>query len=171
FSILPYTLHGLSALLNAYDLTLRNFCWSVMTLQNRILYSTRIQAFVVLAVVGTLVIAGIITFFSLSDQYSAQQQKTIVKQISQIARGLESQLNRGTGEVQDLGSAQEFSTVAEMHATDLNLFDISGELIYTTQNKIYDLGLTSRFMNARAWLSIGDYSREEYFHTEAIGKL
>src|SRR5690606_30076159 len=64
FSILLYSVQWVVSILNDYDFNFRNFCWSVMIFQNRVLYSTPIQAFVVLAVVGTLVIACVITFFS-----------------------------------------------------------------------------------------------------------
>jgi len=169
FSILIYTVRWLTALLNDYDLNFRNLRWSLMIFQNRILYSTRIQAFVVLAVVFTLVIAGIITFFSLIDQYRIQQENAGIKQLSQISRGLETELAKGR--LRGPENEQEFNWASEISASDLNLYDTNGELIYTTQNKIYDLGLISRFMNANAWLNMHDYSREEFIHRETIGKL
>src|SRR5690606_14791506 len=139
-------------------------------LQNRVLYSTRIQAFVVLAVVGTLVIAGIITFFSLNSQYNIQQERAAIKQISQIARGLEIQL-QNSGDIKLMETEQQFNAASEINASDLNLYNDKGELIYSTQGKIYDLGLVSRFMNANAWLNVDDYSREEFFQRERIGAL
>jgi len=142
-----------------------------MILQNRILYSTRIQAFVVFAVVGTLFIAGIITFFSLNNQYSIQQEKAATKQISQIARGLEMRLSQNSGDIEELENEQQFKDASEINASDLNLYNNKGELIYSTQGKIYDLGLISRFMNANAWLNLNDYSREEFFQRERIGGL
>lgn len=168
FSILIYMIRSLTALLYDYDFNFRNLRWSVMIFQNRILYSTRIQAFVVLAVVGTLVIAGIITFFSLVDQYRIQQESAGIKQLSQISRGLETELAKTLNASE---REQEFNWSSEINATDLNLYDSYGELIYTTQNKIYDLGLVSRFMNAKAWLNMRDYAREEFIHRETIGNL
>lgn len=171
FSILLFSIQWFFTLLNDYDFNLRNLRWSVMILQNRVLYSTRIQAFVVLAVVGTLVIAGIITFFSLIDQYRLQQEKSAVVRISKIARGLESRLSRNPLALESEEVEQEFNLNSESNAADLNLYDGSGQLVYTTQSKIYDLGLTSRFMNASAWLNMKDFAREEFFHRERIGDL
>jgi two-component system nitrogen regulation sensor histidine kinase NtrY len=171
FSILLFSLEWFFKLLTDYDFNFRNLRWSVMILQNRVLYSTRIQAFVVLAVVGTLVIAGIITFFSLIDQYRLQQEKSAVVRISKIARSLETRLSRDPFGLESEGLEQEFNLSAESNAADLNLYDSEGHLIYTTQSKIYDLGLTSRFMNAKAWMNLKDFAREEFFHRERIGDL
>ena len=169
FAILLYSLQWIISLLNDYDFNFRNLRWSIMIFQNRVLYSTRIQAFVVLAVVGTLVIAGIITFFSLVDQYRIQQESAAIKQVNQIARGLETQLSKST--IVGFENEQEFNGASEINASDLNLYDNNGELVYTTQNKIYDLGLISKFMNANAWLNMHDFSREEFIHRESIGNL
>src|SRR5690606_26716152 len=90
------------------------------------------------------------------------------KQLSQISRGLETELAKTLNASE---REQEFNWSSEINATDLNLYDSYGELIYTTQNKIYDLGLVSRFMNAKAWLNMRDYAREEFIHRETIGNL
>src|SRR5690606_22743692 len=169
FSILLYSIQWVISILNDYDFNLRNFRWSVMIFQNRALYSTRIQAFVVLAVVGTLVIAGIITFFSLTDQYRIQQENTAIKQISQIARGLENRLS--STNMLEVTKEEDFKWSSEINTSDLNMYNLEGELIYTTQQKIYDLGLISKYMNANAWLNLHDFSRVEYIQRETIGEL
>ncbi len=171
FSILIYTVQWIVSVLNDYDFSFRNFRWSVIILQNRILYSTRIQAFVVLAVVGTLVIVGFISFFSLSGQYKVRQENAIIRQISQIARGVEAKLSVENKDIESINIEQQFSTTAEVNATDLNLYNLSGELLYSTQSKIFDLGLISEYMNANAWLNMHDYKREEFVHHESIGGL
>lgn len=171
FSILLYTVQWVVSVLSDYDFSLRNFRWSVMILQNRVLYSTRIQAFVVLAVVGTLVIVGFISFFSLSGQYKDRQESTMIRKISQVARGMEAQFAAGNQGIESLDGEQQFSAAAEMNAIELNLYDLNGEILYSTQRKIFDLGLISRYINANAWLNMHDYKREEFVHHENIGEL
>lgn len=171
FAILLYTVQWVVSVLSDYDFSLRNFRWSVMILQNRVLYSTRIQAFVVLAVVGTLVIVGFISFFSLSGQYKDRQESTMIRKISQVARGMEAQFAAGSEGVESLDGEQQFNAAAEMNAIELNLYDLNGEVLYSTQRKIFDLGLISRYINANAWLNMHDYKREEFVHHENIGEL
>lgn len=171
FSILLYAIQWVVSVLSDYDFSFRNFRWSVIILQNRVLYSTRIQAFVVLAVVGTLVIVGFISFFSLSGQYKVRQENAIIRQISQVARGIEAQLPLENNSVGSIESEKQFNTTAEVNAIELNVYDLEGEILYSTQSKIFDLGLISRYMNANAWLNMQDYKREEFVHHENIGKL
>ena len=171
FSIVINVIRWIYKSLNDYDFNFRNIRWSFLIFQNRILYSTRIQAFVVLAVVLTLVVAGIITFFSLSAQYRIQQEELTVQEVSQIGKVLESRMFREGDFKRSYSGEQEFNLAAETNSSDLNLYDTKGELVYTTQPKIYDLGLTSKFINSEAWLNLNDYSREEYYHYEQIGDL
>src|SRR5690606_8799500 len=58
--------------LNSHDFSLRNFRWSFLLMSSRVLFSTRIQMFIVNAVVFTLITAGLITFYSISRQFVTQ---------------------------------------------------------------------------------------------------
>ena len=171
FAIAVYGFQWLFRLLRDYDFNFRNLRWSIMISQNRILYSTRIQAFVVSAVVFTLVIAGIITYFNLSIQYRKQQEEAAISQALQVSVALEARMFKKGKVNRTALNEQEFNLVSETSASDLNLYGINGELIYSTQPKIYDLGLTSRYINAEAWINLDSYRREEYFQREQIGGL
>lgn len=171
FSIFVYAFQWLFRVLRDYDFNFRNLRWSIMISQNRILYSTRIQAFVVFAVVFTLVIAGVITYFNLSIQYRKQQEEAAISQVTQVGSALEARMFKQGRVSRTALNEQEFNLVAETNTADLNLYGINGELIYSTQPKIYDLGLTSRYINAEAWINLDSYRRDEYFQREHIGGL
>ncbi len=171
FSIFVYAFQWLFRILRDYEFNFRNLRWSFMISQNRILYSTRIQAFVVLAVVFTLVIAGIITYFNLSLQYRKQQEASAISQGVQLAGALEARTFKSGYINQTSLSEHEFNLMAETLSSDLNLYGIDGELIFSTQPKIYDLGLTSRYIHPEAWLYLDNYRSEEYLQRESIGNL
>lgn len=171
FSIFAYAFQWLFQILRDYDFNLRNLRWTIMISQNRILYSTRIQAFVVSAVVFTLVIAGIITYFNLSIQYRKQQEEAAISQVIQLASALETRMFKKGYVNQSVLNEQELNLVAETNSSDLNLYGIHGEMIYSTQPKIYELGLTSRYLNPKAWLYLDNYLKENYFQREKIGNL
>ncbi|HWV72300.1 MAG TPA: HAMP domain-containing sensor histidine kinase [Pseudosphingobacterium sp.] len=171
FAILAYATQWLIITLKNYDFSLRNVRRSFWITQNKILYSTRIQAFVVLAVVITLIIAGVITFFSISNQYAYQQEINTVKRINQLASGLESTVFKYAANKSPAEIEKELHNTANSNAADITLYNTEGVLFYSTQNKIYELGLTSRYMNAKAWLHMSRFERSEYFHKENIGDL
>ena len=171
FAILAFITRWLVLTLNSNDFSLRNLRWSFLIQSNKILYSTRIQTFMVVAVVTTLIVAGIITFFSISSQFRKQQENGVLQYVVDIASRLESRwlkeldLNRG------LSADEQFNTVAESVASDLNLYDTNGQLIYSTQPRIYDLRLLSRYMHPRAWVHMAGHQRSEFLQHEHIGGL
>ncbi len=177
FAVTVYASQWLVLTFKNYDFSFRTVRRSFWITQNKILYRTRIQAFVVSAVVITLIIAGVITFFSVSNQYVRQQEKNTVKQINQMASGLEAitsglesyahkDINDKNPEIE-----RDIYNTAISNATDLCLYNTEGVLFYTTQSKIYDLGLSSKHMDAKAWLHMSKYHRSEYLNKEAIGDL
>src|SRR5690606_28368762 len=80
-AILTFITRWLGLTLNSNDFSLRNLRWSFLILSNKILYSTRIQTFMVVAVVTTLIVAGIITFFSISSQFKKQQENGVLQYV------------------------------------------------------------------------------------------
>src|SRR5690606_19958481 len=86
FAIFAYTIRWLILTLNSNDFSLRNLRWSFLILTNRVLYSTRIQTFMVAAVVFTLITAGIITYISISSQFRKQQQSAVLRYAIDISR-------------------------------------------------------------------------------------
>src|SRR3546814_2359009 len=84
FAMLAFIARWLVLTLNSNDFSLRNLRWSFLILSNKILYSTRIQTFMVVAVVTTLIVAGTITFFSISSQFKKQQESRSEEHTSEL---------------------------------------------------------------------------------------
>jgi two-component system nitrogen regulation sensor histidine kinase NtrY len=146
--------------------------WSFKINADLILYKTRIQFSMVFAVVVTLIVVGFITFYSISSQFQTQQDKTIRDKINRIASALEASPSMP----EFLTSANEASQVdfnefANTFSTDLILFDLNGNELLTTQPKIYEFGLLSRKMNARAFVNLGRLQKSEYINEGKIGLL
>lgn len=171
FAIVASTCRWLVLTLNSNDFSLRNLRWSFLILRNRVLYSTRIQTFMVVAVVFTLIVTGIVTFFSISSQFRKQQENGVLKYVVDIASRLESKIIKEANINREISTDEQFNTIAESIASDLNLYGIDGELTYSTQPRIYDLRLTSRYINPKAWLHLARQQRSEFIQHEQIGNL
>lgn len=171
FSILAFISRWLVLTLNSNDFSLRNLRWSFLILTNKVLYSTRIQTFMVTAVVFTLIIAGTITFLSISRQFKKQQENAVLKNVVDIAGRLESRMLKDSNGNRGISTDEQFNTVAESVASDLNLFGMDGQLIYATQPRIYDLELISSYMHPQAWLHMARYQRSEFIQHEQIGGM
>src|SRR5690606_27243068 len=105
-----------------------------------------------------------------SRQYISQQESRIENFTWDIANGLESKIHK-------LGNKfrpeiyKEFDALAESIAMDLNLYGANGELIYTTQPRIYDLKLISRYIDPEALLQLKYYERFQFLKNSQIGTL
>ena len=168
FAILVQIIRWMIDTLDSHDFSLRNLHWSFLILVNRMMYSTRIQSFVVVAVVFTLISAGVITYLSISHQFKIQQENNAIKVALEVAKGLESRMMRNSDPMQ-MDFSNEFDIITESTSLDLNLYNTHGQLLYSTQPKIYEL--ISEYMNPIAWIHLNQYGRSEFVDTERIGEL
>jgi hypothetical protein len=92
FAVFVYLIHWLWYSIQNYNLGFRNFRWNYLITTNRMLYKTRIQFSMVFAVVITLLITGLITFYNISQQYREQQEEVILDKVNKIAAGFNKQM-------------------------------------------------------------------------------
>ncbi|WP_094568773.1 sensor histidine kinase [Mucilaginibacter xinganensis] len=145
--------------------------WNFRMNFDLILYKTRIQFSMIVTVVATLILVGFITFFSISTQYQTQQDKTIREKITRIASAFESSnYSKYLSNISE-ESQVDFNDFANTYSADLTLFDTNGLELINTQPKIYEVGLISRRMNARAFIYLSKFQRSEFVNDEIIGRL
>ncbi|TWR30579.1 GHKL domain-containing protein [Mucilaginibacter pallidiroseus] len=144
--------------------------WNFRISFDNILYRTRIQFSVIIAVVVTLVMVGIITFLSISRQYQEQQDRLIRSKILQITSALESNWINNIDNITEQ-SRVEFDQLAATYSTDVTLFNLAGQPLITTQPKIYDYGLLCRHINTRAFIALAGQQQSEYVSEEHISGL
>lgn len=154
-----------------YNFRLNKYKIKYFVIMNRLLYKTRIQVSMVGAVVFTLLITGIITFHNISEQYRLQQNESILEKVRRVAEGFDKQLfRRGHMDLNDQ-TASYFNSLAEVNAADLNLYDIQGNLIYTTQPKLYAGQIVAPKMDAMAFLHLNKLQKSEHINDEQLGTL
>jgi len=169
FSIVIVIIHQLWIVFHDDEFRLNNYSWEYLLSRNKILYKTRIQASMVIAIISTLLIIGGITYFSIGDQFRMQQNDDLLVHAARINEALE---NNDTFNNDQLTSSETLlNSFADINATDLNLYDLSGRLIFSTQPKIYDLGFSERRMDAMAFVYLAKYLRSEYLNQEQIGGM
>lgn len=159
-------------LISSYRFSFSNFKLRLQLTSNKMLYKTRIQIALVLAVVTSLIIVGLITFSYISIQYKEQQETVIRERVRSIAKAYESKIN--DGHINRLGAdtdTESFKELSKMYNTDLNLYDSHGILISSTQPKIYDLGIVTNRMNPIALINMSMRQKSEFLQEENIGNL
>lgn len=151
------------------DFRLNDYNWNYLLSKNRVLYKTRIQASMVIAIIFTLLVVGSITYFSIGNQFRMQQEDDLLSHAGRINEALEN--NDSFSNRQLTVSESVINSFANLNATDLNLYDLQGRLVFSTQPKIYEQGLISARMNSLAFVYLNKYQRSEYLNNEKIGLM
>ncbi|OKS88605.1 hypothetical protein RG47T_4076 [Mucilaginibacter polytrichastri] len=148
----------------------KDIFWNFNVNFDQILYKTRIQFSMIFAVVVTLLLVGIITYFSITAQYHEQQVSSITDRITRIASAFENHIDNQTTPLNP-ETQVSFNAFADAYSTDLTLYDRDGKLLYTTQPKIYNLGLLAPRMNGKAYVYLSKLQKSELVNEEHIGNL
>jgi two-component system nitrogen regulation sensor histidine kinase NtrY len=145
---------------------------SLMINANKILYKTRIQFSIILSVVATLLIVGWTTYFYISSEYRKQQDEFMREKIRKVQVSYEKQIaESGVPPVSDL-SVAAFNQFADINASYLNLYDVKGNLLYSSLPKIFDYGIIGRKMGSKAFIYLSNLQRSEYLNpAEKIGEF
>jgi len=171
FSFLIYLSQLLWNSLHIYNFTFSNFKWRLLISSNKMLYRTRIQLSMVSAVVITLLLTGIITFHNISQQYRNQQEYMILDKIAKISSIISKQISDLGMPTPNEQAKLTINSLADLNGVDLNLFDLDGKLLHSTQPKIYEDGLIAPQMNALAYLYLNKLQKSQLINNAQIANL
>jgi signal transduction histidine kinase len=145
---------------------------SLMINANKILYKTRIQFSIILSVVATLLIVGWTTYFYISSEYRKQQDEFMREKIRKVQVSYQNQVaNEGIPPVTD-ESIVAFNQFADINASYLNLYDVNGDLLFSSLPKIFEFGIIGRKMGSTAYIYLSRLQRSEYLNpSEKIGEF
>ena len=134
---------------------------------NRIQYSTRIQTMIIGVVIFAIVISGLISFISISGQLEKSKVQQRLSYIMDVVKKIENKIQSSDNltETQIQEFVKEFS---EKSVTDINLYNKNGKLIFSSQPKIYDMGLVSKFINPIAFNNLNVLKKTDSFNKERI---
>jgi two-component system nitrogen regulation sensor histidine kinase NtrY len=171
FSLMAIAIRWLWLRIKILNITETSLKWKFKINFDRVLYKTRIQFSIISAVVITLVFVGFITFFSISQQYTDQQEKMIADKISHISTAFTSGLlDRYLHNIND-ESQIDFDNLAKTYSTELILYDLNGVPIISTEPRIYEYKLQPRRMNAKAFIKLALLQKSKFVNDEKIGDL
>ncbi|PRD51258.1 ATP-binding protein [Sphingobacterium gobiense] len=141
-------------------------------LLNNIQYSTRIQALVSISVLLGTLISGAVAFISLNRQLEETTTNNRLKEIAEITKKIENHMaSSQTREGFNEKIADMLKEMAPSTMTNFNLYDKSGKLLYSSQQRIFDLKLISEFMNPVALNKLSVLRKSEAYERERISNF
>ena len=133
----------------------------------------RIQILMVGVVFLSMVLLGGGTVYYIYKQSKVGNIANIIDKTYAVEKGFNNSVEANFTFKQSL---QEYSTFmlkkyASVFSTDINLYDVNGNLWSTSRNQVFEDGLLSRKMNTSAYTQMKLLGSSRFVHTERIGGL
>lgn len=131
-------------------------------------YQTVLVGLILLTLISFGIGAGtyVVTQYHENAEGLIREKTGSVETELQHKLGAESEINSDKSYLEYL--LKKFSRV---FVTDINLYDLDGSLLASSQPKIYSKGLVSKKMNFEAFYELDLVKRSEFIHQENIGEL
>jgi len=142
-------------------------------LQIKLNLKNRIQLLIISILFASLFIIGSITVYYIVNQYKGNHYQNISERIQSVLVEMDHKL----GNENSLESIpKDYLTTllikfSNVFYTDINVYDLKGELYATSRDEIFDRGLTGQLINPVAYYELSEQNRAEFIHDEKIGKL
>lgn len=128
----------------------------------------------------SFVIIGIATIFFFINRYNRNNQERLSRAIQIMTNALQTEIEdhsifNDNIKLYELGSANQLdklvSEVADIHDADINLYDLNGNLIVSSNPLIYDKGILSKKMDAEAFYKLHNSQLVQFVNEEGVGLL
>ncbi|MDX5320638.1 MAG: GHKL domain-containing protein, partial [Bacteroidota bacterium] len=134
-------------------------------------FSTRIQLAMIGLVLIALLLTGYLTIQYISIKYSQRQNERLDSKVKSIISAIENERRFGEMMLYNDELAAYLNQLAEFYNTDINLFNLDGQLLASTQLRIFQSGVLLDKINPLAFSKIARETRSQHIQTERIGKL
>lgn len=136
--------------------------------------SVKIQFVLIGLVLVSLLVFGLVAGSFVKAQYNTYTNDNIQEKIYSVNTEVKQKLgDKDSLSKKELGNYMEYilQKFSGVFVTDINLFALDGELLASSQPKIYRLGLINNNMHPHAYRELKYRKRSEYIHNENIGEL
>lgn len=133
----------------------------------------RIQASIISVVLISLLFVATGTIYYNIQQYRNRHQIDLQEKIKSISEEIKDRLVYVNAISPELRQwlFSELYKLSNIFRTDINIFDVNGELLATSRPEIFAKGIISERMNSKAFYELSEQYQLNYFQPEKIGKL
>lgn len=141
---------------------------------NNLQLSIKIQLVLIGIVIISFVLYGIVASSFVKDQYSTYTFSNLKERIESVEIEVGQKLgDRENLDPDILGLYMEYilKKFSNVFVTDINLYDLNGSLLASSQPTLYSKGISARQMNPKAYKQLNFMRSSEVIHKEKIGNL
>lgn len=136
-------------------------------------FKNRINMAILSVLTIFLVLIGGGTIYYVLQQYDNKNEEVLFEKMQSVSAELSQKL---TNKAQLDESTTDYLTYiltkfSKVFFTDINLYDLEGNLLASSRSRIFDESLISRKMDENAFQKVALEGRANFIHDESIGKL
>jgi two-component system nitrogen regulation sensor histidine kinase NtrY len=133
----------------------------------------KIQFLLVCVLLFSLVLFGIGTRYFVSGQYEEKNKRIISEKLQSVRIEVSHKVGNEKALGYDLQNYLSYilSKFSNVFITDINLYNVKGELIASSRPKIFTSGLLSSQMDPQAYHLLSELARSEVIQEEKIGSM
>lgn len=133
----------------------------------------RIQVSIISVVLISLLFVAAGTIYYNIQQYRDRHQVDLQEKIKSISEEIKDRLVYVNSISPELRQwlFSELYKLSNIFRTDINIYDVNGELLATSRPEIFAKGIISERMNSNAFYELSERYQLNYFQPEKIGKL
>lgn len=145
--------------------------------QPKLFFKSRIQVSMIGMLSMSLLLIGGGTVYLNLNQFERQHFNTIREKMQSVVNELENHLgtepevnsNWHTGKFMNLNEL--LSQLANVFYSDINMYDLEGNLLATSRSEVFDTGLQGTKIHPTVYQELIMNEKANFFHTEKIGNL
>ncbi len=133
----------------------------------------KIQVAIISVVLISLLFVAVGTIYYNIKEYQNRHQIDLQEKMKSISEEIDYRLINVSSITPDLQQwlYEELYKLSNIFRTDINIYDVKGELIASSRPDIFRKGITSGMMNAEAFYELSEKFQLNYFQPEKIGNL
>lgn len=133
----------------------------------------RIQVSIISIVLGSLLFVAAGTIYYNIQEYQNRHQYDLQEKLKSISEEIKNRLSTVNVISPELQQwlFRELYKLSNIFRTDINIYDLNGELLATSRPEIFAKGVISEQMNAEAFFELSEHYQLNYLQPEKIGNL
>jgi signal transduction histidine kinase len=139
----------------------------------RLNLNRKVQTLLVILTATTMILFSLATKYYIEEKYSEKNERLISEKMHSILLELESKLSEEEQLNYEMSDYLNriLSQFSVIFFTDINLFNPQGDLIASSQMRMFNEGLISRKIDPNAYAYLHYLHQIEYIQEEAVGEL
>ncbi len=135
-------------------------------------FKTRLQLSILSIIVVSFIIIGITTLFYISQLNNEKNSELLSEKTHSVLIEIEHKIGSKPTITPQLNVeiGNLLVKLSNIFFTDINLFDVKGNLLASSRSQIFDEGLISRKMNPIAYFQLKNIGKTQFVEKENIGK-